>query len=135
MRFPYQAEVRGGETRWLPYLPVTLWGTTGYVAVDALVDSGSEHNVFPSEIATELGIPLEAERPVSLEGIGGRASGILTVVEFQVGRYRWTAPTIFTEAIDKRGILGQAGFFAFFTVTFRFQRRVLEITRFRGRLR
>ena len=131
MIFPYHAEVRGRETRWLPYIAVTMLWRRGILAVDALVDSGSEHNVFSSEVAEELGIGLETDQPVLLQGIGGGASGVLTVVEFHMGRYRWTAPTIFTDAIGKRGILGQLGFFAFFTVTFRYHEREVDIRRVR----
>ncbi len=76
-------------------------------------------------------MPWKTERPVFLQGIGGDASGVLTVVEFPVGRYRWTAPTIFTTAIGKRGILGQLDFFAFFTVTFRYREREVKIQRVR----
>jgi hypothetical protein len=127
MKFPYFAEARGAETRWTPYIPVTLHGSAGSLVLDALVDSGSEQNVFSMEVAKELGVPIATERVVHLQGIGGAATGRLTVVEIQLGRYRWTAPAIFTDAIGNRGVLGQAGFFAFFTVIFRHARHEVEV--------
>jgi hypothetical protein len=100
------------------------------VQFDALVDSGAEHNVFSLEIAEEVGLSLRKARHVIVVGAGGQEiDGFLTKVELQLARHPWTAPTIFSAAGERRAILGQIGFFAFFTVTFRHAAREIDIRR------
>lgn len=131
MIFPYWQEVRDGETRWLPLVRPTLAGPSGVsIAVWALADSGAEHNVFSLEVAQALRVDPRDGASVTLVGIGGtEVHGALLPVAFQLGRYRWTAPVIFSRAVAERGVLGQAGFFAFFTVTFRYRKREVEVRR------
>lgn len=57
---------------------------------------------------------------------------MLIKMELQLARHRWTAPTIFSDAGKRRAILGQIGFFAFFTVTFRYAARKIDIRRTRA---
>lgn len=52
-------------------------------------------------------------------------------VTFQVGKHRWTGPAVFSAAGNQRAILGQTGFFAFFTVAFRYWRHEMDIRRAR----
>lgn len=133
MIFPHWQEIRDGETRWLPLIRPTLRGPSGLLLeVWALVDSGAEHSVLSLEVADALRIDAEAGASVTLVGIGGvEVRGFLLPVSLQLGRHRWTAPVIFSPAVAARGVLGQAGFFAFFTVTFRHKQRELEIRRAR----
>lgn len=130
MIFPYWAVRRGGQRRHLPLIPLTVYGPKTHLEVLALVDSGAEHNVFGQEVADRVGLSLEKGSPVLLAGIEGKdLPGHLVSVELQVGRQRWHAPTIFSQALGSQVILGQAGFFAFFTVTFRYQKSEMRIQR------
>lgn len=130
MLFPYWEVTRGGERRWLPLIPITLWGTDGSKDVMALVDSGAEQNILSLELAEELGIDLEHSRPVTIVGAGEyETPGYLTEARLQLGEHRWTAEAIFSTAGDQRTILGQAGFFAEFSVTFRYSQGEMEIVR------
>ena len=130
MIFPYWEELRDDEPRFLPLIPVTLHHATATTDTYALVDSGAEHSIFGFDMADELGFDLSNRQDVTIVGVGdNRTPGKATVVEYQIGQYRWTAPVIFSSAVNERPLLGQAGFFAFFTVTFRHARRDIEIRR------
>ena len=129
MLFPYW-EVHGdGDPRLLPLVPLTIRGWRDTTVV-ALVDSGAEHNVFGNDVAERVGVPLDDGTPVTVTGIGDHHHpGTLISLELQLGKIRWTAPTIISPAANDRVLLGQAGFFAFFTVTFRLARKMIEIRR------
>lgn len=131
MRFPYWQVQRGPEVRYLPLIPITVHGPTrAALDVLALVDSGAEHTVFGTALAQRLGIPFERGRRVTVVGVGDQQyPGHLVTIRLQLGRNRWSAPTIFSPALEDRAILGQVGFFAFFTVTFRYQKREVEVRR------
>lgn len=130
MIFPYWETLRGNEARFLPFVNVHMHGPGGSRETSALVDSGAEHNVFGLEVAERLGISLDGASPVIVVGAGGHElDGFLTTVDLQLGPHRWTARTIFSDAGKRRGILGQIGFFAFFTVAFRYDKRELDIRR------
>ncbi|MCH8042808.1 MAG: retroviral-like aspartic protease [Planctomycetes bacterium] len=132
MVFPYLPDDQyTGDRRWLPRLPVTIREPASAEQVVALVDSGSEQNVFGADLADRLKISLSSGKAVTIVGVGGgEANGQLVVVELQLGTHRWAAPTIFASVLnDQPGILGRAGFFAFFTVTFREYRRELAVRR------
>jgi hypothetical protein len=134
MIFRYWELQRDHEARFLPMVPIRARHNGNSVQFDALVDSGAEHNVFSLEIAEEVGLSLRKARHVIVVGAGGHEiDGLLAMIELQVARHRWTAPTIFSAAGQRRAILGQIGFFAFFTVTFRYAAREIDIRRNRAR--
>jgi hypothetical protein len=133
MIFPYWESLRGDAVRWLPMVKVHAHGPAASRELAALVDSGAEHNVLALEVAERIGISVDNATPVVVVGAGRQElDGYLTTLELQLGRHRWTAPTIFSEAGNRRAILGQIGFFAYFTVTFRYHRREMDIRRNRG---
>lgn len=121
---------RGGALRYLPLVPLTAHGPAGEVELLALVDSGAEENVLDAEVGEALGLDVEAGREVRLFGYDGREQqGYRLAIDLQVGRQWWRAPVIFAHSVARGGILGQRGFFQFFTVTFRYIERELEIRR------
>ncbi len=118
--------------RYLPLVPVTLQGRSDSAEVLALVDSGAEENVFQQDIADELGIDIASGREVILYGYdGSEEKAYRVMVDMQLGRHSWRAPVIFSATVSGRGLLGGAGFFAFFTVTLRYGDRVLDVRRVR----
>ncbi len=132
MIFPYWEVGLNGEVHWFPLLPVTLHGVGTTVDVVALVDSGAEFSVLGTDLASRLELSLAESTPVTLVGIGEHeVTGQLVPMEFQLGKHRWTAPTVFSSAADKRAIFGQTGFFAFFTVCFRYGKREIDVRRAR----
>lgn len=131
MIFPYREVRQGGELRFLPLITISILNSPNHkLNMRALVDSGAEHNVFGTEVAHYLGLSLDDGQLVHIIGVGEQVSeGRLITVEFELRRYSWTAPTIFSDAANQRAILGQAGFFRFFTVTFRYAKREISISR------
>ena len=127
MIVPYRERRYGGEVHHLPLITVTLESRKGAVEVNALIDSGAEHNVFNIDLADHLGLNYANGRPVELTTITGQTSGYLLAVRYALRRHRWHAPTIFTEAADQQGLLGQQGFFENFAVTFRYYRRDMSV--------
>jgi hypothetical protein len=134
--FPYWEELRDGQARLLPLIPVTLRTRVmlDEVTVNtmALVDSGAEHSVFPLATALELGYEPDKLNQVTIVGVGGaHTKGYAAVADYQIGNQAWSGPIIFSEAVNERPLLGQAGFFAFFNVTFRHYQRDIRLTRSR----
>lgn len=127
--FPYIREEVAGENRWYPRIPVTIHELARTETVSALVDSGAEHNIFGLEVARRLDISLKDARPVTVFGVGdAELAGKLTVVELELAPHHFAAPAIFVEGLSTPAILGQAGFFQFFDVTFRRKQRRIELT-------
>ena len=131
MIFPYWEDLSESVPRVLPLVPITLHGPRESVDLLALVDSGAEHNVVPSELARDLDVALDGAEAVTIVGAGEHeAPGNLVQCGCQLRRRRWLAPFIFVD-VPVRPVLGQIGFFAFFTVTFRYVKRQIN-TRWTG---
>jgi hypothetical protein len=134
MIFPYREELRGAKPRFHPLVPITVHGALDSIDLLALVDSGAEHSVLTADLADVLGISLRRAEPVLIVGAGEHeVAGRLADVDLELDRYRWQAPVVFAEGPMHRPLLGQIGFFAFFTVTFRYHRREMDIRRIRGK--
>jgi len=134
MIFPYLDVRRGLLIRSKPIIPIGFHGPAGYRQVFALVDSGAEHSLLSLELIDSLGLPKEGADAVEVIGVGGDASlGYLLDVEHQLRHHCWTAPAIFSDIVDLQSpmVLGQVGFFEFFTVTFRRSQSVMDIRRAR----
>lgn len=73
MTFHYRPQLRGGELRYLPLIPVDVYGSQSHVRLQALIDSGAEQTVFPLEIAERLSLPYHDSERVSIQGVTGPA--------------------------------------------------------------
>ena len=135
MLFPYWQVDDDGQAHVLPLVPLTVHGPDRSLeGLQALVDSGAEHNVFGMTLARRLGISVEHGTFVEIAGFAdAQAPGRLVTVDLQLGRHRWTAPVVFSEAVDHHLLLGQAGFFAFFNIRFRYAQGCMDIQRTRSR--
>lgn len=90
------------------------------VLVPCLVDSGAVHTLLPSWVAQAAALPL-SEGQSRILGIGGMStSATFVTVRFGAGGRVWEAVAGFCDPWPYAwGLLGQASFFRFFTVTFR----------------
>jgi hypothetical protein len=132
MIFPYGEVKRAGQARLVPLLPISIFGPSEAIDVVALVDSGAEQSVFGQELAEQLGIPLAKGERVVIIGVGEHdLPGVLVQVDLRLSKHRWTGPVIFCRELKQRAILGQAGFFAYFDVTFRYRRKEIIVRRVR----
>jgi aspartyl protease len=132
MIFPYLSVSRAGSLRSLPVVLVRIHGPAGFADVYGLVDSGAEHTVLSLRLFRMLGLSTAGATDVQVIGVGGHATrGHLLDVEYQLQRHRWTAPAIFSAAVDSQMIFGQEGFFEFFNVTFKRHQSIMDIRRAR----
>jgi hypothetical protein len=132
MIFPYWEVRLDNQIHWLPLVPLTVHGQAASVDVLALVDSGAEYSVLGLDLAERLQISLAASTPATLVGIGEHeVPGQMVPVGFQIDKHKWVAQAVISEAANQRAILGQTGIFAFFTVSFRYSKRVIEVRRAR----
>ncbi|MCA9217584.1 MAG: retroviral-like aspartic protease [Planctomycetales bacterium] len=130
MKYPYQHVRCGDSIRYLPLVPVTLSSSGTSIRTLALVDSGAEDNVFRMDVAEQLGLNLTGASEVVILGYDGQdAEAYRVMVSFELGNHQWDAPVIFSPAVAGRDLLGQIGFFAFFTVTFDYTGRTMNILR------
>jgi len=143
MRFEYKRypQEHGADIE-RPVIEVVLRNlrdaTAPVVAYEALVDSGSDRNIFPAELADVLGIELSAAKTVRYVGgvvAGERRPVYFHPVEITVGGPGgpafWTVVG-FMPQFSKAGygLLGRNGFFDVFTfVKFKDAEHALEIGR------
>ncbi|MDQ6838999.1 MAG: retropepsin-like domain-containing protein [Actinomycetota bacterium] len=115
----------GGER---PILDVLIG--TAALRVQALVDSGATRTLFHQTVAEAAGVDLsEAEERELLLGPGRPpVPARFETVLLDAGGLQWEAEVGFCEdAPQDWGLLGGAGFFRFFTVTFRYYDSEFEI--------
>lgn len=132
MIFPYLDVWRDGVIHTQPIIPVAVHGPAGFRQVFALVDSGAEHSVLSLELVASLQLETTNSNAVEIVGVGGNASrGYLLDVQLQLQKHRWIAPAVFSDVVRSGSpmILGQAGFFEFFTVSFKRRRWIMDVRR------
>jgi predicted aspartyl protease len=116
-----------------PVVTLALLGSTGSWTGTALLDTGADDSVFPEDVAALIGIDLTNAPPGAASGVGMVAAPIryaevqIRLTDGQEFR-EWPARVGFTSAPLKRGLLGFAGFFQFFTATFDGDREHVELT-------
>ncbi len=119
--------------RWIkrPLLQVTLSNGMKRQQVVCLLDSGADECLFHDSIAHRLGIEdLKTGIFRRFEGIAGGVDAYMHPIRLQIQDFPESVEIYagFTDANIVWPILGQAGFFANFKVTFERYRGRLEIT-------
>ena len=144
LSFPYQDEpLRGsappslpaGTTvRWRPLLPVTIIGPTGRCRLfpREVLDTGSDDTIFPWDVVTLLGIPLQADTGHGLRWQGQPYTLRFGAVALEFSddsgtAWRWPAVVGFSPARLTYPLLGNAGCLQFLDVRFRGADRVVEV--------
>ncbi|MDD5147197.1 MAG: hypothetical protein PHV63_01435 [Candidatus Daviesbacteria bacterium] len=95
---------------------------------DALVDSGSDRNLFPAELGELLGISFKKQKSKIINGIGGIKIKAYSVnIVIYLGSYKYNTSTDFS--YEQRDLLlGREGFFNLFTkLIFRENDKFLDI--------
>ena len=103
------------------------------VEAEALVDSGSDRNIFDAEYAELLGIDDLSEGGIEtpIMGVTGEKKiGYAHDVIIQFGKYAINTNVIFLPDMpdEHKAILGQEGFFDMGSIKFRYRKRTFEIT-------
>lgn len=97
--------------------------------IRALVDSGSDYNVFPASFATEIGINYKKGEYRKITGVGKNSSidSYLNLAKIKVENKEFESVIQFGEDIQTP-LLGREGFFNYFDyVKFDVKRRFFEI--------
>ena len=115
-----------------PSIPVTFMGKESFDNV-ALVDSGADISAMPKDIAEILGLKLSA-KITHAYGIGGKARSVETTVAIVVKKghenYRFNIPVkVILDDYDFPILLGRAGFFDKFIITFDEQEQKISLKR------
>ena len=114
--FPYR---RNPEGSYFPVIPVRIIFKDKARNTSALVDSGATISIFRTEIAVRLGIVIERGEETIMGGVGGRIKGYLHTVSIVAAEKKFSCPVIFSyEYLVSFNLLGRAGFFENFRVTF-----------------
>ena len=120
--FPYQHR----HYHWLPIIPVTVFGPTGPLQVEAYLDSGAMMSILDYSIAEVLGLPLiHARTQRFIVGDGRYIHGRVVTLPVQVGSLRFRAPIAFSAELKVGfNLLGRVGLFEQFDeVVFQEKRR------------
>ena len=105
-----------------PSIPVTISGKGAKYDFIALVDSGADISVIPRSIAELLGLNLK-EKMEEASGIGGIVPAIQSRVNLEINKghehYSFEIPIkVIMNDTDFPILLGRAGFFEKFVITF-----------------
>ena len=129
LRFPY-AEFRfpttpafGRQSRFRPFIPVSLAHAGHSEEVYALIDSGADTTVFSNEVGELLGLKVRTGVRETFVGTSGRAQVVYyhdLMLGFRSGneKVEYESRVGFSRLpADVAGLLGQIGLFDHFTVT------------------
>ena len=109
------------EEIFTPYVPIMLSTSHGNPTplIDALVDSGSDRNLFPMQLADLLGISFKKIKPKIIHGIGGIAiKAYSSKINIWVNNEKYATEADFSLE-QQTLLLGRQGFFNLFKkVTF-----------------
>ncbi len=113
--------LRGGSKIYRPLIPITFNGSKSSFDALAILDSGSDITIIPKEIAEVIGIDCKNENSIS--GISGSPikakEGKVNVI-FGKDReiYSFDIPVLIPDKEGLAVIVGRAGFFQQFKITF-----------------
>ena len=126
MKFKYK-KLAPGFIR--PIIPVTLRYKTKAITYEALVDSGADMCMFPSQIGELLGINVQSGKKGAMSGVIGKATDVYYHdVDLEIGGNVTHATVGFTkESNFDHGFLGQRGVFNYYTIHFFYRKGVLEL--------
>ena len=131
MKFPYrkvnlQNPFSSKQFILRPVIPLSIKYKDEALRFEALIDSGADFSIFPTEIAKKLGIILKNSDHITFSGAGGNIiNGIKAEVFLEIGSQEIAAMVVFAPV--ENGILGQYGFFDLFKVNFDLKKKTIEI--------
>jgi hypothetical protein len=124
----------GGLWRHRPYLAVRLYGPSGSILRDGLLDTGSDDTIFHEDLAALVGIDLAtvSPTPILLAGRGvvpcRYVPTTLRITDGVSETYEWSAVVGFVPVRLRHVLLGHAGFLQFFDTEFRGADREVVLT-------
>lgn len=111
-----------------PIIPISLKNGEKSLRYEALIDSGADFSIFPTEIARKLGINLKKVKKIYFSSAtGDLVRGILGNIELDIGEGVFKTSLVFADLAEQAGILGQYGFFDKFVIKFDLQKEDIEL--------
>lgn len=111
-----------------PIIPVSLSSQSSSIRYEALIDSGSDFNIFPTEIAARLNIDLKNSKIIHFSGVEDLSvEGHIANVLLSINHQNFKTNVVFADLPSTNGILGQNGFFDVFSVKFDLSREEIDI--------
>ena len=126
--FPYLKDAHG---HYAPIVYLQAWTGNRWLYLQAYVDSGASWSVFHVDVAQLLGIKLNAakRRYVSLSN-GNVLPVYLAHIKVRFAGSEFSVPAGFSDALHMGfNLMGRAGFFSRFSMTFNDRARLLTVTR------
>lgn len=127
MKFKYK---KYGPHLLRPVIPITLIAETHSVGYEALVDSGADFCIFPSQLAEILEIDITRSVKKIVSGITGVKEYYYThAITLSVGGWSYDIKAGFLPNIAELGygVVGQRGFFDLFIVKFDLLKEEIEL--------
>jgi hypothetical protein len=114
-----------------PLIDVELFGPTGSITVNSLLDSGADYCIFNAKYASLIGVDLNACTKAGTRGVGGNTviPTYRTELEIQVKNLeKIRVPVDFIDSDSVSGLLGQTGFFDLHKIKFERKLNTFEIS-------
>lgn len=126
--FPYMKDAHG---HYAPLVYLQAWTGNRWLYLQAYVDSGASWSVFHLDVAQLLGIRLNrAKRRYIALGNGSVLPIYLQQIRVRFAGTEFLAPVGFSDALRSGfNLMGRAGFFTRFEMTFNDRARLLSLTR------
>ena len=134
VEFPYLKDAQG---RYAPIVYLQAWTGNRWLYLQGYVYSGASLSVFHVDVAQLLGIKLNrAKRRYVALGNGAVLPIYLHGIRVRFAGAEFTAPAGFSDALHMGfNLMGRAGFFSRFELSFNDRDRLLTVTRITRRRR
>lgn len=128
MEFPYMKDAQG---HYAPIVYLQAWTGNRWLYLQAYVDSGASWSIFHVDVAQLLGIKLtHATRRYVTLGNGSTLPIYLQHIKVRFAGDEFLAPAGFSDALRSGfNLMGRAGFFNRFAMSFNDRARLLVVTR------
>ena len=128
VEFPYLKDAQG---RYAPIVYLQAWTGNRWLYLQAYVDSGASWSVFHVDVAQLLGIKLNrAKRRYVALGNGSVLPIYLQRIKVRFAGQEFLVPAGFSDALRMGfNLMGRAGFFDRFLMTFNDRARTLTVSR------
>jgi len=111
-----------------PIIPISLRSGGKSLRYEALIDSGADFSIFPTEIAKKLEVNLKKAKKIYFSSATGNlVQGILSKIKLDIGEEAFETSIVFADLAEQTGILGQYGFFDKFIIKFDLRKEEIEI--------
>ena len=112
-----------------PKITIHVRTTSGYLPYRFLLDTGADVSMVPLSMAEDLGIDLARCPADQCSGIEGRPLRVYHAsIAVRIGHVELSLPCLISETDTTPFLLGRAGLFARFTITFDTRRKRIVLT-------